>query len=682
MGSSTERSDSNGLTGVRTLVAIALALLATILLAGCGESRATATPDAVQTSSGLATQTALILPLRPTPVPAVTVTATTRAAADYSDGELAAIAQSLADEFYGTDLASSDFATASDSFSSFCQPGSASELAESRARAWQDALSAEVVAVERLANHGMLVFTLLSAQGTTPITEAHLVVYEGGRWVNNDCDEGRAAVAFSLRLVPSDEDAATEDSFPSLSLPRFPQLTGTPAEHSDELIARSAEASLTARIAAELAVPHPDLGALRALGAAECQSLADEELADLASHARSTIGRVSYSFRYHVNAVQRIDENRAWVSTIEIADGRPREQAPPLLFTFWKGQWRMADCPNARRAWPTPPETVPEILRVGLAGEPVQIQYRYFEAPYAVTVLGEPQQAGEGMLRLPVRYTSIVGKWSYESATFVPTRMGFSDTNGELSFWKGVDCPQDAERDGHFAKGGWIDTHICFAPAETPEVQWEDGLQRPDSWIEFNVDWLGGSPLERPVYIDLTQQAALAPPARFENGLPTGPVDGIDERLGFISWPIPDEVPLREYGDPVVVWGAYYSNSRETAALSGVEAFSPDMVRLRASITNKGLLFGTADRTGVVLTGFPDENGRIHDVWRAVYEDESGSALPDSFAGVDIERGESHEAYLYFRAPDGVTVPSDSMDAILWVPDINGDYTPIYLDRA
>ena len=129
-----------------------------------------------------------------------------------------------------------------------------------------------------------------------------------------------------------------------------------------------------------------------------------------------------------------------------------------------------------------------------------------------------------------------------------------------------------------------------------------------------------------------------------------------------------------------MVWGSSYWNSRETAALSGVEAFSPDMVRLRASITNEGLLFGTADRTGVVLTGFPDENGRIRDVWQAVYEDESDSALPDSFAGVDIERGESHEAYMYFRAPESSIAPTGEMDAILWVPDINGDYTPIYLD--
>ena len=52
-------------------------------------------------------------------------------------------------------------------------------------------LAAEVVAAERLADHGMLVFTFVTADGALPRTEAHLVVFEGGRWVNNDC-EGRA----------------------------------------------------------------------------------------------------------------------------------------------------------------------------------------------------------------------------------------------------------------------------------------------------------------------------------------------------------------------------------------------------------------------------------------------------------------------------------------------------------
>ena len=117
-------------------------------------------------------------------------------------------------------------------------------------------LAAEVVAVERLADHGMLVFTFVTADGAPPRTEAHLVVFEGGRWVNNDCEAGRAAVAFGPRLMPSDEDAAREGSFPSLSQPRFPELSDTPEEHSIELIARSAEASLTARVGVELAVPH------------------------------------------------------------------------------------------------------------------------------------------------------------------------------------------------------------------------------------------------------------------------------------------------------------------------------------------------------------------------------------------------------------------------------------------
>ena len=656
---------------LRPLLAVTCGVVAVLLIAACGDGPTSEDSAAGAQPPATAGPSTFLLSLPPTLTPASIDVETPSDASDYADDELPGIAQLLVDDFYG-----SDFERAAEASSSFCRPGNAGELTAMR----ESAPAAEVVAVERIANHGMIVFTLITADDTPPRTEAHLVVFEGGRWVNNDCDAGRAAVAFGLRLIPADEDAAGEDTFPTLSKPRFPELRDTPAEHSNELIARSAEASLTARVSIELAVPHPDLAAMRAIGDASCQSVVDEDLARMASETRKTLTNVSYSFRYHVNAVERIDANRAWVSALKVVDGDLRDPTPPTLFTYWKGRWRMADCPEARRDWPEAPETVPEILRVGLAGEPAQVQGGYREAPYAVTILGQPEQVNELMLRLPVRYASIVGKWSFDSATQVPARLALLEVGGSRSYWAGGECPGEHARTGQYVRGGWVDSHICFSPAVEPESEPVGNIGWPESWIEFDVDWLGGDQLERPVVIDLTQRTPIAPPARFENGQPIDPVDGIDERLRFIRWPISDDVPLRGYGDPVVVWGAYYWNSRETAALSGVEVFSSTIVRFRASITNKGLLFGTADRTGVVLTAFPDQNGRIPGVWSAIYEDDTGAPLADSFVGVDIERDESHEAYMYFRAPESSIAPTDGMPAILWVPDINGDYTPIYLD--
>ena len=103
-------------------------------------------------------------------------------------------------------------------------------------------------------------------------------------------------------------------------------------------------------------------------------------------------------------------------------------------------------------------------------------------------------------------------------------------------------------------------------------------------------------------------------------------------------------------------------------------------VRVRASLANDGLLFSTADRTGIELTGLPNEHGFISDVWRPTNTDSTEIPFIDSFEDIEIERGESFEAYMYFRAPEGVVAPANGMPAILWVPDINGDYTPIYLD--
>ena len=42
--------------------------------------------------------------------------------------------------------------------------------------------------------------------------------------------------------------------------------------------------------------------------------------------------------------------------------------------------------------------------------------------------------------------------------------------------------------------------------------------------------------------------------------------------------------------------------------------------------------------------------------------------------------GPGYPGYRYFRAPEGTSAPVDGMPAIFWVPDINGDYTPVYLD--
>ena len=661
---------------LRLLIATACGVMAVFLLVACNGDRTPAEPPVVTQPSATSGPSTFVLSPPLTPALTPMAVETTREASDYADDELPGIAQSLVDEFYGSSLSGSDFERAAATFSSFCRPESAEELA-----AMQDSvLAAEVVAVERLADHGMLVFTFVTADGALPRTEAHLVVFEGGRWVNNDCEAGRAAVAFGPRLIPSPEDAAREGSSPSLSKPRFPELSDTPAQHSNELIARSAEASLTAQVGVELAVPHPDLSAMRANGAAECQSLVDEDLARISSETRKTLRSVSYSFRYEVNAVERIDANRAWVSALKIVDGDLRDSTPPTLFTYWKGQWRMADCPIAREEWPDAPDAVPEILRVGIAGEPVQVQHHYSEAPYAVTILGQPEPVGETILRLPVRYTSIVGRWPYEWATLVQSRMALTGDDGELSFWQGVPCAAEVEQSGQIVKGGWIDSHICFAPAEEPEALWEDGLERPESWVEFNVGWLLSDPLERPVYIDLTQQVTPAPPAQFENGRPLSTVAGIDERLRFISWPSPDDVPLRSYGDPVEVFGAYHWNSFKTIAISEVETVDSTMVRVRVSLANDGLLFSTADKTGIELTGLPNSHGFIDTVWRTTYTDNSGTLFPDSFRDVEIERGESFEAYMYFRAPEGVIAPVDGMSAILWAPDINGDYTPIYLD--
>ena len=236
--------------GLRLLIALACGIMAILFVAACGDGQSSVDSATGTQAPATASPSTFLLSLSPTLTPTSIDVETPSDASDYADDELPGIAQLLVDDFYG-----SDFERAAAASSSFCRPGNAGELTAMRG----SALTAEVVAVERIANHGMIVFTFITADDTPPRTEAHLVVFEGGRWVSNDCDAGRAAVAFwTPRLDSSGRRRRHGRGY-------IPHAVQAPISSScairrpstpDELIARSAEASLTARVSIELAVPH------------------------------------------------------------------------------------------------------------------------------------------------------------------------------------------------------------------------------------------------------------------------------------------------------------------------------------------------------------------------------------------------------------------------------------------
>ena len=110
-------------------IALACGIMAALLLVGCrdGQSSAELTEGAQPFATSGPSTFVLSPPL--TPAPTVVAVETTREASDYADDELPGIAQSLVDEFYGSSLSGSDFERAAATFSSFCRPENAEELA-------------------------------------------------------------------------------------------------------------------------------------------------------------------------------------------------------------------------------------------------------------------------------------------------------------------------------------------------------------------------------------------------------------------------------------------------------------------------------------------------------------------------------------------------------------------------
>ena len=119
-------------------------------------------------------------------------------------------------------------------------------------------------------------------------------------------------------------------------------LSGNPAEHTDEQIARSVEAVNQAAWNAMLSDSGIDLEAVRGLNIKQCQRESDEELIETSEVLRTRFG--DSEFTTTVLGVERLDDNRAWTTgQLEIGNSVVAE-VPPSLVAFEDGQWRAAEC--------------------------------------------------------------------------------------------------------------------------------------------------------------------------------------------------------------------------------------------------------------------------------------------------------------------------------------------------
>ena len=642
------------------------------------------TPTAIPTSTPRPTRTAEPT-FTPTPAPSPTPTVSPREQilrtppANLSQDDLTRIAQTVFDDFRDAVVgeAGQDWERARATYSSHCLPGSRTDLGDLAFVLSLKFLSelfdeqgytVEVTFARLLGEDKIFVTTITTISGIA-VPGDGLFIYEDGRWVDSSCEEGRLAAGLTDVPEPGAEDS------PQPSIPEIPLLVfnSDPSEHTLEEIARATYANFY-RVLALGAADKIDSEEAQSLLTADCRESNEVNL-EAGDDELGTEG-LALALAYvdlGVTGVQRLDDRQAWIEfTLSVSAPSFGQVAPApepfiILYAFEDGQWRVAECRQERNDDLVPPDDIEDILRVSYIGETVQVQGYYEYAPYAVTVLGEPEIVDESSARVPARFTSIVERWAFESYFYVSGYMALPDGNQGMQLWETDSCEGDSAPESvELVKGGWFDGYICFALGDQSyQYEWPVTPAYPDSWLEYlyySEEW---DP--QPLIVDLTQTVEAAESIRFENGLPDSATQNIDPRVTHIEWWEEDGWPTGGIGDPVTVSDYLGIPEFEATVLSEPEVYDSTTVRLRFNLKSIFLEGLDIHSPWFELTAAPDEQGRLGERWRTTTEDESGSPLPDSFHDVTLTYNESHEGWAYFIAPEGETVSEDDLPTIFWI---------------
>ena len=367
-----------------------------------------------------------------------------------------------------------DLARAKATYSTACQPDDEEEFA-AQVDGLLDLfrtgeLSVDVVAATRLPGHDdaaiVLTFPLLDGERTSGATRS-LIVFENARWLDSDCEEGRAMF---LGSEPDDADRdgdsdGSEDTDQETPTPTHrPIVLGdNPADHTNEEIARSVEWVGNDSWEAALEEPEPDIDRIRAISVAECLTGTDKELTEAADAVRQQLEDLDATRIWiEVQGIERVDDSRAWfVGTIYL-DDFSFELGAPSLVIFEDGQWRDGECLiESDPALQRPTEIEPD-QRVSYIGEPIRLQYDWEEQPYELTVLGAPEVMDDMTVRLPVRIMAITDTLDLTYVTYSGWLKTEADAEGNVIEWSVDPCEEGVFEDLTLVKGDSHETLLCF----------------------------------------------------------------------------------------------------------------------------------------------------------------------------------------------------------------------------
>ena len=330
---------------------------------------------------------------------------------------------------------------------------------------------------------------------------------------------------------------------------------------------------------------------------------------------------------------------------------------------FEDGQWQFIALEDERAE--------AEADAIVAIGEPVALQTDWKEPPFAVTVLGPPEIEDATTLRVPVRITGIVPRWSYDDVGgFIAFLRTAPDENGELAKWNTSARDEYTTlppvREAAFkgltlALGGTHEDFIYFK-ADDPRGN-NEIPDRPFTELHY----MDGT--ETVIFVDLSRSVPVARRPVFENGAlqRTGPTPDLTERLRRHGSDLWDEAepPTTGIGDTVSVTHNPGTEWLDLTVLGPPEASGTTTVRLPVRLTARvtGREPYHRDLPLQLSTG-PDAHGRLHHLWEAWSE--AAATYPDSLDSITLSRGESREGFVYFRPDNDATGLPDEPFTLLW----------------
>ena len=302
-------------------------------------------------------------------------------------------------------------------------------------------------------------------------------------------------------------------------------------------------------------------------------------------------------------------------------------------------------------------------------GEPVVLQTSWKEPPFAITVLGPPERIdGErDRVRVPVRYTGILHRWSHFSVGGYPAILYTSENaDGERVAWESEYVSEWGPSFEEFVliEGGTHDRYLYFRAGEDEERKTVPRRR----FVELT--WLDGS--ETTIKVDLKKSVMPVERIRFRDGVAEHQLDrgAFDDRLRKLGsqWADLGDAPAAGIGDVVKVRLAHDSERWDVTALGLPERLAEDMVRLPLRLTSRSKETRPFSEDALQIGTTPDESGVIQHLWTPRDFAQEGSPPEDCLHGVELQRSESREGAVYFSpsAPgQGKELPTEPFTT-LW----------------